>query len=305
MFSKIIVPLDGSEFGELALSTALGVATESGASVCLATVVSTLTPPRYTQPVTSIDQETYRDAEAHARAYQRSVVEKIRESGIEVPISTFVGVGRVVDTLDRKVRESGADLLVIATHGRGPLMRSWLGSVADGLVRCTPCPVLIIRPEKGEVPELTKTVAFKNILVALDGSTEATEILGHVPSLASPLGAQVSLLRVIPPYVPAGPPHLPHLTPEEADLASEAESAARSLSDASRTLREMGLEVETHVMSGSHPADGILSFAREKSPDAIALTTHGRGGITRMLLGSVVDKVVRAAHGPVLVYRSG
>lgn len=305
MFSKIIVPLDGSEFGELALSTALGLATVSGAKVCLATVVSILTPPRYTHPVTSIDQETYRDAEAHARAYQRSVVEKIRKSGIDVPISTFVGVGRVVDTLDRKVRESGTDLLVIATHGRGPLMRSWLGSVADGLVRRTPCPVLMIRPEKGEVPELTKPVAFKNILVALDGSTEATEILGHVPSLASPLGAQVLLLRIIPPYMPAGSPHLPHLTPEQADIASEEESAARSLSDASRTLRERGLDVETHVMSGSHPADGILDFAREKRPDAVALTTHGRGGISRMLLGSIADKVVRAAHGPVLVYRSG
>ncbi len=134
MFSKIIVPLDGSEFGEIALSTALGLATESGAKVCLATVVSILTPPRYTHPVISIDQETYRDAEAHARAYQRLVVEKIRKSGIDVPISTFVGVGRVVDTLDRKVRESGSDLLVIATHGRGPLMRSWLGSVADGIL---------------------------------------------------------------------------------------------------------------------------------------------------------------------------
>ena len=62
--------------------------------------------------------------------------------------------------------------------------------------------------------------------------------------------------------------------------------------------------METHVMSGSHPADGIMAFAREKKPDAIALTTHGRGGISRMLLGSIVDKVVRAAHGPVLVYRS-
>ena len=72
----------------------------------------------------------------------------------------------------------------------------------------------------------------------------------------------------------------------------------------SRPLLETGLVVETHVMSGSNPAAGILEFARQKRPDAVALTTHGRGGISRMLLGSIADKVVRAAHGPVLVYRS-
>lgn len=304
MFSRIVVPLDGSEFGELALSTALGLARRCEGEVVLATVVTTLAPPQFTDPVTSFEQEGFRDGEEHARAYHRSVKKRIREAGIEVPLSTFVGIGPVVETLDQHVRDTATELLVISTHGRGPLMRAWLGSVADGLVRRTPCPVLMIRPAKGEQPSLTAGPVASHIVAALDGSTEAAEILEHAASLASATGARLSLLRVIPSHILSAATQRTRQVVTEPGDRSEEESAARYLSDEAAQLKLRGLDVETRVFAGAAPAEGILRFAKEASTDVIAMTTHGHGRIRRCLLGSVVDKVVRAADEPVLVFRS-
>jgi len=68
-------------------------------------------------------------------------------------------------------------------------------------------------------------------------------------------------------------------------------------------LEEQGLQVETETLLGAHPAPGILRYAEEHPVDLIAVATHGRGGLPRLFLGSVADKVLRAATVPILVVR--
>jgi nucleotide-binding universal stress UspA family protein len=202
----------------------------------------------------------------------------------------------------------GVDLVVLTTHGRGPLGRFWLGSVADALVRRLPVPALLVRPQEGA----PAAEAVRHILVPLDGSPLAEQILEPAAALAELTGAAVTLLRVVGPVPPPGaevPDGLieeavQQLLEKTAELQERVNAgASQGLETAAARLRERGLVVQTRVAVADAPAPAILDAAREVGADLIALATHGRRGLKRLLLGSVADKVVRGGTLPVLLLR--
>jgi nucleotide-binding universal stress UspA family protein len=302
MFDEIVVPVDGSTFGELALPLALGIACKSGGEVRMVTVVTPLTGPRPGEEEDVAEEERLRLAVDAAAGYQAELQKRVILSGCDVPISGHVEVGTVVEALDQHVRDAGGDLLVMTTHGSGPLRRSWLGSVADGLLRRTPCPILAIRPREGEEVRLEEA-EFRHIVCTLDGSPKSREILPFAQSLALLLGARVTLLRVIPLQFPLTSTFTSHGTRESLGQEDQTVAARESLEAEAASLRDSGLEVATEVLGGAHPPDGILDFAERSSADLIAMATHGRGGVARFILGSVADKVIRGGSIPVLLHR--
>ena len=141
---------------------------------------------------------------------------------------------------------------------------------------------------------------YKRILVTLDGSKHAEEVLPHVRALANCTGAEVVLLRVIvyPHYdFIVGDP----MIAEAAHDAAQAE-AKEYMEQAVANLSKTGLEVKGEVAEGL-VADTIIDFAEKVQADLIAMSTHGRSGPARWLVGSVADKVVRGATVPVLLVR--
>ena len=304
MYDEIVVPVDGSPFGELALPVALGLACKSGGEVRIVTVVTPL--PMEAVPEEELPAERGRVlmAAEHAEEYHQDLQKRVILSGCDVPISCHVETGAVVESLDRHVRDAGGDLLVMTTHGRGPLRRAWLGSVADGLLRRTPCPILALRPEEGQELHLEER-AFKHLLVTVDGSRESAEILPHAKSFAKTVGSRVTLLRVIPPHFPLTSPFTSHSSHGFQGLEAEVETAEKHLQEAASVLSESGLDVSVETVPGAHPAEGILGFADRSEVDVIAMATHGRGGVARLVLGSVADKVIRGGHLPVLLHRTG
>jgi nucleotide-binding universal stress UspA family protein len=302
MYDEIVVPVDGSSFGELALPVALGIACRSGGEVRLVTVVTPLTGTQPKEGGDLAEEERLALATQAAEGYQAELQKRVILSGCDVPISTHVEVGTVVEGLDQHVRDAGGDLLVMTTHGRGPLRRSWLGSVADGLLRRTPCPILVIRPQEGEEVRLEEA-QFQHILCTLDGSGESREILPHAQGLAKICGARITLLRVIPLQFPLTSSLTSHGTRDSLGVEEQAAVALETLESEAASLRESGLDVDVEVLSGVHPPDGIIDFARRASVDLVAMATHGRGGVARLILGSVADKVVRGGSFPVLLHR--
>jgi nucleotide-binding universal stress UspA family protein len=119
-----------------------------------------------------------------------------------------------------------------------------------------------------------------------------------------PIGAATYvLMHAIPPFAFRG--YLPYMDVDEFDPRSTQRQRAQAqayLDRIAHTLRAEGRQVETVLCSKQQPAVAILEAAREQRADAIALATHGRGGVRRWLLGSVADKVVRASHTPVLLH---
>lgn len=303
MYRDIVVPLDGSGFGELALPYAYGIARKHNASVRFLTVIPPLPPYHEGDDRSSEEAGHYLMAREEADRYHAELRKRVESIGWGVPTVGQVEMGGVVEELDRYVRTAGAELLVMTTHGRGPLRRAWLGSVADGLLRRTPCPILAVRPRTGQQMSLVEQ-AFRHILVTLDGSPEAREILPFAGSLAESFGAAVTLLRVIPPHFPVASSLASHLHYGFEGWEGQEAAARELLSREAEDLEARGLSVGVRVVKGIHPADGILKFSASEDVDMVAMTTHGRGGVARLVLGSVADKVLRGASVPLLLHRA-
>ncbi len=312
MYRRILVPLDGSRFGEHALPTAIAFARRLGAELNLATVALPASPE-----VDSPDRGVSRGEDARDRGLARAtsyldgVTDRIRATGFEGTISPeVISAGNTAHSLVRHMLDVRADLVVMTTHGRGPIQRAWLGSTADGVIRRSPVPVLLLRPEEeGEERAADAPLdlgvghtPYRRVLVPLDGSRAAEEVLSIMPALAED-DAAFTLLKVVAPFIPGGSPYLPHVVRETRD-EEVVESAARAYLDEVAARFDLGgRSVEALTRLQGQAGMAILEVARDEAIDLIAISTTGRGGVARMLLGSVADKVIRGSPCPVLVYR--
>jgi nucleotide-binding universal stress UspA family protein len=285
----ILVPVDGSAFGEAAVAAGSVLARRLGAvlHVVHVHVPSTLlTLPQYDHRL----EIGLREQEAR---YLASLGERAAATGIP-GIRTELLDGPVVPALEAYAVRAGIDLIVMSTHGRGGVVRAWLGSVADGLVRRATVPVLLVQPERAPADLGTPPT---RVLVPLDGSPLAEEVLPHALRVLG-AGAEVVLCRIVPPPVVLGATaSIEHLPPPPVD-----EAEAYLLGVATR-LRAQGVAVAVRSQVAPHPGRAVLALAEEAAVDVIAMATHGRGGFSRLLLGSVADKVLRGARVPILLCR--
>jgi nucleotide-binding universal stress UspA family protein len=304
MIRRIMVPLDGSQFGEQALLLAAALARQAGAAL---EVVHKHVPPYPLPPDSVLAREPGLGSQGRRQesAYLEEVVQRLRGEGL-AEVSSALLDGPVVEALAEHAAKSGADLVVMTTHGRGPLLRFWLGSVADALIRKLPLPVILVHPhdesEEGE-PAAAEPLP-RRLLVPLDGSPHAERILGPAAELARLSGAELTLCRVVPPIPVLGHDLIGYAAGGTDVPLTETlrRDAAAYLDGLAGRLRAQGLRVHTRTLVDPYPASAVLGEA--EGCDGIALETHGRGGLSRWLLGSVADKVVRGAHVPVLVHRS-
>jgi nucleotide-binding universal stress UspA family protein len=281
MFRSLFVPLDGSPFAEQALPWALSIARRAGASLHLVRVhvlYILQEPVRAWVPHGPGREASWREQE---QLYLDATAKWLTAVS-PVPVSTAVVGGEEADGLLGRAREAGADLVVMTTHGRGPVGRFFLGSVADELIRRGGVPVLLARPHE-PAPDVLPEPAPENLLIPLDGSALAERALGPAADLARLTEGRCNLLRVV----------------ESPDRP--AAEAREYLERIAGRLREQGLQVGTRVVVSPQAAEAILEEAGAQGSDLIALGTHGRGGVRRMLLGSIADKVIRGCSLPVLV----
>ncbi|HEV3258268.1 MAG TPA: universal stress protein [Gemmataceae bacterium] len=309
MYRSILVPLDGSEFGEHALPLALGIARRAGATLQVAQVHVALAP-MYAEAVLAFDNAPDNVVKQRERGYLERVVNRLATAS-SVPVDCALLEGPIAEAVNAQVKLTEVDLAVMTTHGRGPLARFWLGSVADELVRRLPIPLLLVRPQETKV-DLSREPTFQHILIPLDGSPLAEQIIEPAAALGSLTGADYTLLRIIKPMVmgPYDPADsLPgHLDPSAVEqlqrLYRDEESEAGSyLERVAGRLRDRALKVQTRVVVHDQPAVAILEEVKAHRADLVALATHGRSGLPRLFLGSVADKLVRGTTVPVLLQR--
>jgi nucleotide-binding universal stress UspA family protein len=300
-FQSILVPLDGSPFAEQALPLAAELAKRGGGKLLLALVHQL--PPN---PLDTATANMFNFVELATRkseqAYLDGYADKIRAAGIEVA-SAVTLEGPTVSSLVQYVQEAGIGLVVMATHGRGGMERAWLGSVADQLTRNVQVPVLLVRPtENGTVAAATEGKG--QVLVPVDESTLAEEVLGPAAKVARLWGSEISVLQVVPPIALAQDAMASISSAYDEELTHLRRDQAQAYVErVAGYLRERGLRANGAAIVGARVADSILSVARPGQVSLIALATHGRGGLQRLAIGSVADKLVRGAAVPVLVYR--
>jgi nucleotide-binding universal stress UspA family protein len=295
MYRSILVPLDGSLPSEQSLPYAAALARRSGAALRLAYVHTPLILAEGTLYLGAPDVQLWEQE----KEYLLSVVDRLKKAGVET-VSAHVLEGPIAETLQEQALSEKCDLVVMTTHGRGPVSRFWLGSVADQLVHRLPIPLLLIRTRE-ETPPPVKEPEARNILVALDGTPAAEQILEPVGCLAKLLGASCTLFRVVPAVVPHA---MPKETAVGATMADKLRGEAHVyLQRLAASLRDRGIATQTRILSHGYPATAILDEAASGAYDMLALETHGRYGLPRLFLGSVADKVVRGSSLPVLVHR--
>jgi nucleotide-binding universal stress UspA family protein len=309
LLKSIIVPLDGSGFGEHALPWAMSIARRAGARVQLVHVHSPLAAVYAEHPFWG-DDSLESLLKQRGQTYLDHLVERLgRESSVSVTAAVLEGP--ITETLREHVEKSRAELVVLTSHGRGSVGRLWLGSVADDVIRHLTTPILVVKPQATPA-DLAADMVCKHFLVPLDGSDLAEQILKPAVELGSLMSAEYTLLRVIKPVMPMNYPTdgaslgemaqamLDKIDALHAQLKSEAESY---LARIAARLREASLTVHTHVLLEQQTAQAIQLATEIDSCDLVALATHGRRALARLFLGSVADKIVRGATAPVLVQR--
>lgn len=307
MIRSVLVPLDGLAFGEHALPLAMSMARRLHASLNLIHVHSLLDATYAELQVfdNTLDQELRNKDRDYLRAVQKKLQDRTSS-----PVTIRNVDGDIATVICEQADSLRANFIVMTTHGRGPMGRFWLGSVTDEVMRTSTVPLIAVHP-RDEPPNLATETPIKHILVPLDGSPAAEQILESALMFGRAMEAEYTLLRVVSPVYPMTIPAEPAIFGSVAtDIMERVEKAhtqmrleaTEYLHKVAQKLRSEGLKVDTRVVVEDQPGVAILDVAKS-SIDMVAIATHGRGGLARLLMGSVADKVIRGATIPILVRR--
>jgi nucleotide-binding universal stress UspA family protein len=301
MFRRILAPVDGSTFSEHGLRYAVHAAILDDGVIDLVLVHVSPRPVSAEMSIADRVEAWEADQKQQESDYLHALADRLRRD-FGVQVRPALREGDVVTALERMVDEQESDLVVLTTHGRAGIERAWLGSVADALLRRLDVPLLLVRPADDEPVASNETgVDYSHVVIALDGSDRAERALAPAIELAGS-DARITLLRAVAPPSGVTSPYLPHAARLSKEELARREAEARGYLDAvSARLAESGCTATPAIVLDYHEAHAILQYAVDNDADLIAMSTHGHRPVTRLIVGSVTDKVVRAADVPVLV----
>jgi nucleotide-binding universal stress UspA family protein len=298
----LLVPLDGSEVSEASLPWATRLAQEHGLSLTLARVTEYPFVDGAAYPEGSLSAEAHEQIlvteQDAAGRYLDGVRQRLADTALR--IDTVVRHGSPSVALLDLTDELNATAIVMASHGRSGVKRFVLGSVAMQLVSRATTPVFLVR---AATPDARHTPALSRLLVPLDGSVLASRALEIAREMAT-AGTSLVLVRVVPwPRT--------FVLDDASERPRDAEATAYGvriatdyLEQIAASLRDAGLSVETQVIvseTTSAVSRHLAVAAATWKVDAIVMSTHGRGGVTGWMLGSVADELTRNVDRPVLL----
>jgi nucleotide-binding universal stress UspA family protein len=277
MLERILVPLDGSKLAESVLIQVRQLLMQKDAEVLLLRVVTL--PPSEADAGEPLDLLWSR-----ALDYLRTVEEQLSSQGARV--RSKVVEGFPANAILKTARSEDVSLIAMSTHGRTGLSRWVYGSVTEKVLRASPVPVLAVPSFVGlggsAFPVGERQLRIKRIVVPIAAADLSLEVVPAVLEFARLFGASVLLVHVC----------------EGAACAVQTPQMRKAYD----VLRQGGVVVEPLMKKGD-PAVQILNACDESGADLIAMTTHGHSGVSRWMLGSVTEKVLRAAHLPLLIVR--
>lgn len=300
MYKTIMVPTEGTGFDREAIRVALRLATKTDASIHLVRVMKT--SPLIGVAPGSDGLAMASELPGDTRDRELGALYMLAAECREVTTATIVTAledGPIGDVLEAYSARVSADLIVMSSHARHGIARLSLGSVTDSLIRNAHVPVLVVKPERSYLNPRAAD-RFGQMVIPLDGSSLAEEILESATRLAKVERAEVVLLQV--------------LTAQEQDPATDLSrawweeavpTAHAYLNRIAAKLRFDGLEVSTDIVIGTNIAEAIASFANSRRAGLVALATHGRSGMRRAVRGSVADELMRDGAVSLLVIHPG
>lgn len=297
MYKRILVPLDGSDIAEQVLPYVRTIAASLGSKVELLRCVESVSHEP-AAPAHDLSRDKVTEAAlVKAKEYLEVASQPIRRAGVSVSYSTPEG-----DPASKILEEAEKDkdtLIAISTHGRSGITRWVMGSVASKVLETTNNPMLVIHSQDAKAAKLS------SVIVPLDGSKVAEQIIPHVVAVAKVLKVKVILVRVTPSAADYYR-DMEYPRSRSLDFSKEVdEEALKYLQDTGEKLKRQGVTAVEHRLMHGQAAVVVIDLAKE-TPDAmVAMSSHGRSGMGRWVLGSVADRVVRHSGSPVLLVRTG
>jgi nucleotide-binding universal stress UspA family protein len=299
MYSKILIPLDGSKTAEKVLPYARYLAGKFKIPVELLAVVDIAEMAAHMAAEKARFLDTLvEDATRSSETYLRNVTATLPGATVRHTVAK----GRAEDTIVEKGEADKNALITMATHGRSGLNRFLLGSVAEKVLRGSTNPLLLVRAtEEGKAEG---EAGFKAIIVPLDGSELADSVLPMVAGVAKKLGLEVTLFRAyhIPYNAYAGDEGFYAVNYDEL-MTGVRDEANEYLEKKATEVRNLGVEKVSCLTKEGFAGDEIINLANKTPGGLIAMCSHGRSGVKRWVLGSVTETVVRHSVHPVLISR--
>ena len=266
MYTRILVPVDGSSFSNQMLPVVAGIAQTTGAKVALFRAVET--------------------------SDQRADVERMLQDvagqyGAEIVVGD--AHGDVAEAIHAEAARVPGTLVAITSHGRSGVLRAVLGSTALNVLRTGGEPILVYRPRDEAAPAGGAAPKIEHIVVPLDGSELSESILPQAIQLAQWLNARLVVVSVIDPEATRA-----------AGLVAGGDVMESSYvhRQAINLQRNHGVNAGWEVLHGK-PAEAIPDFVRSLPNCMLAMTTRGRSAVQSGLLGSVTVAAVRDGGVPV------
>ena len=300
MYRSIVVPLDGSAASEHVLPIAVQVARGSDTTLRLVYIPNP-EDDRTLEGGTSLDVALPARSSMCPQAYLEQIRHRLA-AGSDLTITTDILHEPHAHASDAHTAITDTDLVVLATHHNG-LARFRLGDIIDALVRWHPAPILSLRTADA-APDPESPLRFQRMLIPLDGSALAEQILAPAVALGTVMEAAYTLLYVVEPYGFVSGDPVPYTSRlDDAALAHEEAEAQEYLNGIALLMRSERLQVQTLVAVARDARTAVRQAALQHETDVIAMATHWRGGLDRLLVGSVAVQVLHDSQVPVLLYR--
>jgi nucleotide-binding universal stress UspA family protein len=299
MYSKILIPLDGSRTAEKVLPYARYLAARFKIPIELLAVIDIAEMAAHMSADTARFLDTLiDDGVKRSTIYLGGVARTFPGSNVKISVER----GRAEEVIIARGTADMAMLITMATHGRSGLNRFLLGSIAEKVLRGTVNPLLLVRATEEAKPD--GEVTLKSIIVPLDGSELAESVLPMAAGMAKKLDLEIELFRAyhIPSYAYTGDEGYP-INYEELVRGRVRDEASEYLDKKATELKKLAVPKVSCVTKEGFAADEIISLGLKTPDNLIAMCSHGRSGVQRWVLGSVAETVVRYSGDPVLITR--
>jgi len=284
---KLLLATDGSQFSEGAIREAIRLAKRCSSKLAVISVIET--NPEYE----TIAPQLLEKSEKTAREHLESVKKQAKQEGVDIVTSILEGEDSY-NYIAEEAARTKSSMIIMGRRGRTGLKRLAMGSTTARVIGHAPCNVLV-------VPKAA-TVAFKNIVVATDGSNYSAAAASEAIGIAKQNNSKLTVIAVVPAELATPTDIDVSMTQQELIADKEMRVAEKNAKAVKEAAAQAGVAVQAFVMTGK-PADAIIETAKEKSADLVVLGSHGRTGLERLLMGSVAERVIVLSDCAVLVVK--
>lgn len=278
---RILVPVDFSAESENALKTAVVIARKTGAELNILHIIELGNFHSFTVSASQIPEDHMENLfmiKLIESSKERIRAIEQRADLSDIKVNTHLKVGNVFSHISETITSFNIDLIVMGTTGVDSLEDLFVGSNTEKVLRTSRCPVLTVK-------KFTEDLVFKNLVLATDLHYIAPEFISFIYQLQKFFDFKIHILYVN--------------TPANFKSTEQVKELMQEIT-AKYTMENFTV----NVFNAFEEEEGIRSFAKEVKADMIALTTHGRKGLSNMMWGSVSEDIVNQSSLPILVYRN-